>query len=58
MVTEGIAYDLLVAISEITTGAKSCPQLLGGNPKTKTAQDIPKAIQKLFDTGCQNGHVQ
>ncbi|MCL4137403.1 UNVERIFIED_CONTAM: hypothetical protein GTU68_031069, partial [Idotea baltica] len=55
VVSEAISYDLLVAVSEVTTGKRECPELLGVSPKTKTSQDIPKAIRKLFEYSCQNG---
>lgn len=52
MVSEGITYDLIVAASEITQGKQECKELLGGTPKTKTTEDIPKAIKKIIQMTC------
>lgn len=52
MVSDGITYDLIVAASEITQGKQECKELLGGTPKTKTTEDIPKAIKKIIQMTC------
>merc|ERR1719341_1328443 len=41
-VTDGITYDLLLRCHEISSGGAECPALLGGTPKTRTQEDIPK----------------
>ncbi|KAK3886936.1 hypothetical protein Pcinc_008945 [Petrolisthes cinctipes] len=52
VVGDGITYDLIVAASEITQGKQECKELLGGIPKTKTTEDIPKAIKKIIQMTC------
>lgn len=52
VVTDGIAYDLIIAASEITQGKQECKELLGGTPKTKTSEDIPKAMKKIIQMTC------
>lgn len=52
VVGEGIAYDLLVACHEISMGKRECPELLGGTPKSRTQQNIPKAVSKIL--GCSD----
>ncbi|XP_063851071.1 glutamate--cysteine ligase catalytic subunit-like [Scylla paramamosain] len=52
VVSEGINYDLIVACSEITQGKRECQELLGGIPKTKTSEDIPKAMKKIIQMTC------
>ena len=42
----------MIAINDITQGKRSCPQMLGEDPKTRTVQDIPKAIQKALEKKC------
>ncbi|XP_042213993.1 glutamate--cysteine ligase catalytic subunit-like isoform X1 [Homarus americanus] len=52
VVSDGIAYDLIIASSEITQGKQECKELLGGTPKTKTSEDIPKAMKKIIQMTC------
>lgn len=52
VVSDGITYDLVVAASEITQGKRECQELLGGIPKTKTSEDIPKAMKKIMQMTC------
>jgi len=37
---------------KISSGQKSCPELLGGTPKSRTKQDIPIAITKILNKSC------
>lgn len=50
--SDGIAYDLIIAASDITQGKQECKELLGGTPKTKTSEDIPKAMKKIIQMTC------
>lgn len=52
VVSDGIAYDLIIAASEITQGKRECKELLGGTPKTRTSEDIPKAMKKIIQMTC------
>ncbi|XP_050689699.1 glutamate--cysteine ligase catalytic subunit-like [Eriocheir sinensis] len=52
VVSDGITYDLIIAASEITQGKRECQELLGGIPKTKTSEDIPKAMKKIIQMTC------
>ncbi|XP_050705297.1 glutamate--cysteine ligase-like [Eriocheir sinensis] len=52
VVSDGINYDLIIAASEITQGKRNCQELLGGIPKTKTTEDIPKAMKKTIQMTC------
>ncbi|XP_069956641.1 glutamate--cysteine ligase [Cherax quadricarinatus] len=52
VVSDGIAYDLIIAASDITQGKQECKELLGGTPKTKTSEDIPKAMKKIIQMTC------
>ncbi|XP_045621617.1 glutamate--cysteine ligase catalytic subunit isoform X2 [Procambarus clarkii] len=52
VVSDGIAYDLIIAASDITQGKQECKELLGGTPKTKTSEDIPKAMKKIIQMSC------
>lgn len=45
-VSEKINYDLLKTIQQIELGTKSCPELLGYCPVSKTKEEIPSAITK------------
>ncbi|XP_076040414.1 glutamate--cysteine ligase isoform X3 [Oratosquilla oratoria] len=52
VVTDGITYDLVMEAHQISQGEKPCPELLGGTPKTKTAEDIPQAVKKILESAC------
>lgn len=46
IVTERINYDLLKKAKGIQEGTIAAPELLGHSNKTKTKDNIPKAIRK------------
>lgn len=46
VVSERICYDLLKKAKDIQDGIRPCPELLGTNINSKTADNIPPAIEK------------
>jgi len=48
VVSDGIQYDLIITASEISMGKRECTEMLGMIPKTRTSEDIPKALKKLI----------
>uniref|UniRef100_A0A2P2HZV7 Glutamate--cysteine ligase n=1 Tax=Hirondellea gigas TaxID=1518452 RepID=A0A2P2HZV7_9CRUS len=56
VVGEGIAYDLLLAYHDISTGKRPCVELLGGTPKSRTRQDIPQAVSKILRSKCSGAN--
>ncbi|XP_068244548.1 glutamate--cysteine ligase catalytic subunit [Palaemon carinicauda] len=57
VVSDGISYDLIIASSEISQGKRECRELLGGTPKTRTSEDIPKAMKKIIQMTCMASRV-
>lgn len=52
MVSERICYDLLKKAKDIQDGIRPCPELLGTNINSKTADNIPPAIEKHLTKRC------
>lgn len=52
VVSERICYDLLKKAKDIQDGIRPCPELLGTNINSKTADNIPPAIEKHLTKRC------
>merc|ERR1712106_17125 len=52
VVSDGIQYDLIITASEISMGKRECTEMISMIPKTKTSEDIPKALKKLIQMTC------
>lgn len=52
VVSERICYDLLKKAKDIQDGIRPCPELLGANVGSKTADNIPPAIEKHLTKHC------
>lgn len=52
VVSERICYDLLTKAKDIQDGIRPCPELLGANVSSKTADNIPPAIEKHLTKHC------
>lgn len=52
IVSERICYDLLKKAKDIQDGIRPCPELLGANVGSKTADNIPPAIEKHLTKHC------
>ncbi|EDS36750.1 glutamate-cysteine ligase [Culex quinquefasciatus] len=52
VVSERICYDLLKKGKDIQDGIRPCPELLGANVGSKTADNIPPAIEKHLTKHC------
>lgn len=52
VVSERICYDLLKKAKDIQDGIRPCPELLGSNINSKTADNIPPAIEKHLTKRC------
>lgn len=52
VVSERICYDLLKKAKDIQDGIRPCPELLGTNVGSKTADNIPPAIEKHLTKHC------
>lgn len=52
VVSERICYDLLKKAKDIQDGIRPCPELLGTNINSKTADNIPAAIEKHLTKRC------
>lgn len=52
VVSERICYDLLTKAKDIQDGIRPCPELLGANVGSKTADNIPPAIEKHLTKHC------
>lgn len=52
VVSERICYDLLKKAKDIQDGIRPCPELLGTNVNSKTADNIPPAIEKHLTKHC------
>lgn len=52
VVSEKICYDLLKKAKDIQEGIRPCPELLGTNINSKTADNIPPAIEKHLTKKC------
>lgn len=50
--SERICYDLLKKGKDIQDGIRPCPELLGANVGSKTADNIPPAIEKHLTKHC------
>uniref|UniRef100_A0A8D8FIB7 Glutamate--cysteine ligase n=2 Tax=Culex pipiens TaxID=7175 RepID=A0A8D8FIB7_CULPI len=54
VVSERICYDLLKKGKDIQDGIRPCPELLGANVASKTADNIPPAIEKHLTKHCNS----
>lgn len=52
VVSDRICYDLLKKAKDIQDGIRPCPELLGANVGSKTADNIPPAIEKHLTKHC------